>query len=805
MATWGAYFTSFVGKTTEEPIKDSSQIGSGSTVEKNQSIVESTASKIPPTTKIAEPKESSQRVEGVKKLYDLNPLPDSKLDQSPPKFNSNAARVAKLFGYGSPATPATPAASGTPQTTSESTAPLSLKPPTKPVAPTNSENLSIPQKSTIQVTPAKPPVTVTPQPTVGLPSSVVTISTPENVINDVKKPSGLLAWAFGSTAKTKEPIVETKDTKSSLLSATSKDQQMTASRNSIKMLSELQTSLQSVKIYNENIPSSSEANLAPSELNGTSTRLASKSILNAVSPSRFNVNAPTQNKFESSQSNTSVFNSSRPQSVASSASASTRYNQSSGLSSPMSRRDSIFSRFSTSSRPYDNSLASVEEKVAREIRLQAEKEHRMKLLAFTKSIEEMRIEREKMESDRKRMMDEKAAFERDEYQLKDRQEQMRIFMADFKQEQEREAKEREKLRLEQEEEKKRQEEVLKMENEEKIRKQNEEREQREEQERIMLKKEEVAKQDDTRENNRNDSPIPNSNLDTEPKLAKSGDKEELKKMGTNQEDEDDFSIYDDYYDEESDQGKESLDFQKQLKSSLQNDKAQQQQIEEEEYEKELERQRSLQASRLHEEEEERRRYAEEQAKRFRQQRPTQTGPPPGALDGSPPQMKLPQMGLPQMGSPQMRPQMGLPQMRPQMRPQMGSPQMRPQMAFQQVKPQMSSPQIRPAKTGQQTQQREMLAPRQQLSEEEIFRRQRETEESEDEEIDKEEEMRKAEIKMRKAFAEMSIQKGTAPIPAQELELQPRPPRNQNPTYIRPPGGLPAGPRKGNGGLPARPR
>ncbi|RKF55281.1 hypothetical protein OnM2_090036 [Erysiphe neolycopersici] len=789
MATWGAYFTSFVGKATEEPLKDSSLTGSGSTVEKNQQIFESTASKSPPTSKIAEPKESNPKVEGVKKLYDLNPLPDSNIEQSPPKINSNAARVAKLFGYGSPAAPV---ASKTPQTASDSAAPVIPKPSSKPIAPKKYENLSTPQKSTIPITPAKPPVEPTPQPTAGLSASVVTTTTPENVKNDVKKPSGLRQWVFGSTAKVNEPNIESNETKSSFLSAKSNDQQTTASRSSVRMLSELQTSLQNVNIFNEKILPSSEANLAQSELNGASTWLASKSNFNTINPSHVNINAPTHNKFDSSHSNASALNSSRPESVASSASASTRYNQSSGLSSPMSRRDSIFSRFSTSSlRPYDNSLASVEEKVTREIRLQAEKENRMRLMAFTKSIEEMRIEKEKMESDRKRMMDEKAAFERDEYQLKDKEEQMRIFIADFEQENE-----REKLRLDQEEEekeKRRQQEALRLENEEKIRKQIEEKEQREEQERILLEKEKLAQQEDIRENKRSNSPIPSYNLDTEPQLLKTEDKEELKKMSTNQEDEDDYSIYDDYYDEESDQGEESLGFQKQLETTLQNGDAKQQRIEEEEYEVQLKRQRSLQASRLREEEDERQRYAEEQARRFRQ-RPIQTGSPTGAPGGTPPQIKLPQMGLQPMGSPQMR-------------SQMAPPQMRPQMSLQQMRPQMSLPQVRPAQTAQRMEQRGLLRPGQRQFGEENFRMQQEIEESEDIETDKEEEMRKAEIKMRKAFAEMSSQKGTgpSPAPAPVFQVQSRPPRNQNPIYITPAGGLPAGPRRGNGGLPPRPR
>ncbi|KAI6250844.1 hypothetical protein HI914_00390 [Erysiphe necator] len=956
MATWGSYLTSFVRKNNEEPAKDPSLIVASSTTEVNQPLVESVTAKSLPTSKIAVPAESSPGVQGVKKLYDLNPSPDSKLEPTPPKFNSNAARVAKMFGYGSPVAPVS---SEKLQNVSIPTTVVSVT-PAKSVAPENPVNLQTPPQLSTPVIPpilpAKQSAEETPRSLLG-PAAAVT--TPETSKNVAIKPSGLYAWAFGSSTKSEEPTKEIKDTKSPSPQLKSKNQEIVTPSNSVKKPSEFQTSLENIKSYNGGMLPSANLEATSLEPTSISTGLGSSSILSSINSSRFDARVSAQSKLITSQQNVSAFNSSRPGSVASSASVSTRYNQSSSLSSPISRRDSIFSHFSTSSlRPFDNSLTSIEEKVARELRLQAEKEHRMKLMAFTKSIEEMRIEREKMEFEKKKMMDEKAAFERDEYQLKDKEEQMRIFVADFELEKEREIREQEKLRLEQEEEKRRQleeekrlqleeekrrqeeeeekirqQEALRIENEEKIRKQIEDREQRELQQKMFLEKKRAAEQDEIKEEKRNNSTIPKYNLDTESDFKNLKDKEDISKQRSYQEDDDDYSIYDDYYDEKSNLEEDSLDFQGQLESKIQNNKAKQDELEEDEleedeYEKELEMQRFLQESRQREEEEERRRYAEDQAKRFRQQPPIQAGSPEiVALEQKSPQINLPQMGLPQMGSPQMRPQMGSPQMRPQMgspqmrpqmgspqmrpqmgspqmrpqmgspqmrpqmgspqmrpqmgspqmrpqmgppqmrpqmgspqmrsqmgppqmRPQMGSPQMRPQMGSpqmrpqmgppqmrsqmnpqqagprmgpqqmrpqmnpqqagprmgpQQMRPQMGSPQVRPVQNGQQVEQGRMLPPRQQRSEERDFRRQ-ENEESEDEEANREEEIRKAEIKMRKAFAEMSLQKSMSQMPVQDFEPQPRtPPRKPNPTYITPAGGLPSGPRKGNRGLPARPR
>ncbi|KHJ32879.1 hypothetical protein EV44_g5024 [Erysiphe necator] len=906
MATWGSYLTSFVRKNNEEPAKDPSLIVASSTTEVNQPLVESVTAKSLPTSKIAVPAESSPGVQGVKKLYDLNPSPDSKLEPTPPKFNSNAARVAKMFGYGSPVAPVS---SEKLQNVSIPTTVVSVT-PAKSVAPENPVNLQTPPQLS---TPVIPPILPAKQSAEETPRSLlgpaVAVTTPETSKNVAIKPSGLYAWAFGSSTKSKEPTKEIKDTKSPSPQLKSKNQEIVTPSNSVKKPSEFQTSLENIKSYNGGMLPSANLEATSLEPTSISTGLGSSSILSSINSSRFDARVSAQSKLITSQQNVSAFNSSRPGSVASSASVSTRYNQSSSLSSPISRRDSIFSHFSTSSlRPFDNSLTSIEEKVARELRLQAEKEHRMKLMAFTKSIEEMRIEREKMEFEKKKMMDEKAAFERDEYQLKDKEEQMRIFVADFELEKEREIREQEKLRLEQEEEKRRQleeekrrqleeekrrqeeeeekirqQEALRIENEEKIRKQIEDREQRELQQKMFLEKKRAAEQDEKKEEKRNNSTIPKYNLDTESDFKNLKDKEDISKQRSYQEDDDDYSIYDDYYDEKSNLEEDSLDFQGQLESKIQNNKAKQDELEEDEYEKELEMQRFLQESRQREEEEERRRYAEDQAKRFRQQPPIQAGSPEiVALEQKSPQINLPQMGLPQMGSPQMRPQMGSPQMRPQMgspqmrpqmgspqmrpqmgspqmrpqmgppqmrpqmgspqmrsqmgppqmRPQMGSPQMRPQMGSpqmrpqmgppqmrsqmnpqqagprmgpQQMRPQMGSPQVRPVQNGQQVEQGRMLPPRQQRSEERDFRRQ-ENEESEDEEANREEEIRKAEIKMRKAFAEMSLQKSMSQMPVQDFEPQPRtPPRKPNLTYITPAGGLPSGPRKGNRGLPARPR
>ena len=83
MATWGSYFSSYVKKTS-----DPKQVELEELKEKEFLAKSSTAPK-----RI----ESGSSQKGVVKLYDIATQPDQ-----PKRSGSNAARVAKMFGYGTP-------------------------------------------------------------------------------------------------------------------------------------------------------------------------------------------------------------------------------------------------------------------------------------------------------------------------------------------------------------------------------------------------------------------------------------------------------------------------------------------------------------------------------------------------------------------------------------------------------------------------------------------------------------------------------------------------------------------------------
>jgi hypothetical protein len=109
MATWGAYFSSYVKKTSDpkqvelEELKEKELLNKASTAPKRI--------------------ESGSSQKSVKKLYDLA-AEDS---YQPKRSASNAARVAKMFGYGTPAPEA--------EVKVEPVAPLATWTKIEPVAP----------------------------------------------------------------------------------------------------------------------------------------------------------------------------------------------------------------------------------------------------------------------------------------------------------------------------------------------------------------------------------------------------------------------------------------------------------------------------------------------------------------------------------------------------------------------------------------------------------------------------------------------------------------------------------------------
>ncbi|KAI1004426.1 hypothetical protein K3495_g3788 [Podosphaera aphanis] len=178
-------------------------------------------------------------------------------------------------------------------------------------------------------------------------------------------------------------------------------------------------------------------------------------------------------------------------------------NRSSIFSSSTSRQSLVESRNSSISLGLPESIRSdLKEQEARERRLQAEKETRDKIEAYMRSIEQMRIERDDMERERLRMLDEEQAFERDESRFKEEEEQMRIFMEDVQRSrarEEAEALERERIRRELEEQERKQREEEQRLREEQERKQREEEQRlREEQERKQREEEQRLRDEQER-------------------------------------------------------------------------------------------------------------------------------------------------------------------------------------------------------------------------------------------------------------------------------------------------------------------
>ncbi|TQS38086.1 hypothetical protein Golomagni_01417 [Golovinomyces magnicellulatus] len=907
MATWGGYFASIVRKKPD-PVLEPKADAQSLTIDQVQSPALSTEENVPTLTKTTEIGKSSPATEVSKKLYDLNTTPGPKDQNALPRSSSNAARVAKMFGYTSPAVSIASATSIAPAKV-EPTASITqveVK-PTNSIAPTNEESKILPKPSTNvnQISSTK----LTGSAIVA--NSMVQETT---VIQETKKSVGLVPWMFGG--KSEKSISGSKEKDSSTTQASVNEKLKTTPNGP------------------SGIPDRLDAEVRVNESIAAPIIQSRKEPFDASNSIQHNGDSSDQDKTLSITTNVkpaqyiaTVANLSYPASVMTSSSASTRWNQGSGFSSPASRRDSILSRVSSSSvRPFDISMTSIEEQVARDVRLQAEKENSMKLLALTRSIEQMRAERESMDSERMRMINEEELFKRDEVELKEKDEQMRRFIADVEREQEKERereleKEREKREMEREREEKerrekrereeREQRELEREKEERERKEREEREQRElERERERREREEREQRELERERERREreekeqresekkqtEEIQSKQLREQERAAEEEREVEDRKREVDKNersfspifdsydemkvernwfeeqdtirsqkklipDDDDFSIYDDYYEEEMDQEENDIILpNKKMKD--QDYRSKQELVEEEEYEEELKRQRFLQNGKLRQEEEERQRYAEEQSERYRrnergpqqrqvparsplmnrpqissprtpqrQMEPLRIGPSQmGPQMGSPrmgPQMGQ-QMGSPRMGPPQMGQQMGSPRMGPPQRgPQRSSPQMGPQMGQQMGSPrlgpsqmgqQMGPPRMGPSQMGQQMGSPRMgplqmgLARVDQFRDEkqqvtksqesqrkyENIRRQQEVEELNafEAQEEKEQNIRKAEQKMRQAFAEMTKQKGQLNQYtglAQVSEPQP-PMRTLNQNIIRPPGGLPAGPR-----------
>ncbi|RKF66777.1 hypothetical protein GcM3_111015 [Golovinomyces cichoracearum] len=675
MATWGGYFASIVRKKPD-PVSEPNANAQSSTIDQIQSPALSTENFFSTNTEATPIDQSSSVIEVPKKLYDFNTTSSSNNENVLPRSTSNAARVAKMFGYASPAA-SIASVTSVAQAKVEPTAsitPVEVK-PANFIAPTEESGISLKPATHVD------PISSTKSTEFAIVADSKALETSFN--KETKKPVGLVPWIFGG--KSEKSLLGSKEEVSSTTQATANEK------------------IKTTPLGPNGIPASLDAEVRVKESIATPIIKSLKEPFEFSDPIRSlgdfsdqNENISISTNVKPAQHIATATNLSYPVSVMTSSSASTRWNQSSGFSSPASRRDSIFSRVSSSSvRPFDISIASIEEQVARDVRLQAEKENSMKFLALTRSIEQMRAERESMDSERMRMINEEELFKRDEVELKEKDEQMRRFIADVEREQEKERereaaearaqlqleleqKERENREMEREKEERkrrereeREQRELEREKEETRRREREEREQRElerekeeisrreseerEQRELEREKEEISRREseerEQRESEKRQAEeIQSRQLRKQERVAEeereieervdrkrevdkierlysstSDSDEKMKAERSSFEeqdtvsiqkkfipDDDDFSIYDDYYEEETD-GEENDIILSNRKVKEQDYRSRQEQTEEDEYEEELKRQRSLQNGKLRQEEEERQRYAEEQS------------------------------------------------------------------------------------------------------------------------------------------------------------------------------------------------
>ncbi|RKF74558.1 hypothetical protein GcC1_084013 [Golovinomyces cichoracearum] len=718
MATWGGYFASIVRKKPD-PVSEPNANAQSSTIDQIQSLALSTEKNDSINTKATPIDQSSSVIEVPKKLYDFNTTSSSNNENVFPRSTSNAARVAKMFGYASPAA-SIASATSVAQAKVEPTAsitPVEVK-SANFIAPTKESGNSLKPATHVD------PISSTKSTEFATVADSKALETSVN--KETKKPVGLVPWIF--SGKSEKSILGSKEEVSSTTQATANEK------------------IKTTPLGPSGIPASLDVEVRVKESIATPIIKSLEEPFEFSDPIRSlgdfsdqNENISISTNLKPAQHIATATNLPYPVSVMTSSSASTRWNQSSGFSSPASRRDSIFSRVSSSSvRYFDISIASIEEQVARDLRLQVEKENSMKYLALTRSIEQMRAERESMDSERMRMINEEELFKRDEVELKEKDEQMRRFIADVEREQEkereREAEEaRAQLQLEREEREQRE---LEREKEETRRRESEEREQREsekrqaeeiqsrqlrKQERVAEEEREIEERVDRRREVDKIERLYSQTSDSDEKMkAERNTFEEQDTVSIQNKfisDDDGFSIYDDYYEEETD-GEENDIILSNRKVIEQDYRSRQEQTEEDEYEEELKRQRSLQNGKLRQEEEERQRYAEEQ-------------------------------GLPRVD-------------------------------------QFRNEQQLVTKSQQSQRKGENIRRQQEVEELNALEAQEE----------KEENIRKAEQKMRQAFAEMTKQKGQSNESTGLARVpEPQPPmRTLNQNIIRPPGGLPAGPR-----------
>lgn len=402
MATWGSYFSSYVKKTS-----DAKQV---ELEELNEKELLSKSNNGPKRI------ESGSSQKSVKKLYDLVEDPQS---YQPKRSASNAARVAKMFGYGTPAPEV--------EVKDEPVAPIATWTKIEPVAP-----LSLRKK--VDNTPATVP---TPAPAPVLPSFMKRFGTavppapappaPEKV-ESKPLPSKPLP-AAPAKPKSKQDIFAMLDDFASFAD----------NPDSIQILPDLPAKkpvVAELRLQTKNIaPRDTKENYRPTPARKDS----------------FWSDTDSPASYRSSRKDSLASFQSQVETPASSVSSSSfRKNSFQSQLSPLLSRPKLVVAKNISLEPSEDFRARMMdfERQSEELKREQQRrdEEREQILKYERMQDQMRYEREKMEMEREKMMEEQRRFQEEEDRLAEEEKQMASFMKNFQVEMERDRENEERKR-----------------------------------------------------------------------------------------------------------------------------------------------------------------------------------------------------------------------------------------------------------------------------------------------------------------------------------------------------------------------
>ncbi|KAE9372729.1 hypothetical protein N431DRAFT_483462 [Stipitochalara longipes BDJ] len=387
MATWGAYFSSYVKKTSDPKQVELEEL--------NEKELLGKSSEAPKRI------ESGSSQKSVKKLYDLVEEPQS---YQPKRSASNAARVAKMFGYGTPAPEA--------EVKVESVAPIATWTKIEPVAP-----LSFKKVETAP-TPAQP---------VAVPSFMKRF---ETKITPVPAPTPAPAPVPKKVENKALPAPPPKPkTKQDIFAMLDDFASFADNPDAIQILPDLPAKKPAV----------------------TELRLETKNILpqkenRPPAPARkdsFWSDTDSPASYRSSRKDSFQSQMSQIETPASSVSSmSFRKDSFRGQASPLlSRPKLVVSKNPISLEPSDDFRARMMEFERQSDELMREQkrrdEEREQILKYERMQDQMRYEREKMDMEREKMMEEQRKFQEEADRIAEEEKQMAQFMKSFQVEMER--------------------------------------------------------------------------------------------------------------------------------------------------------------------------------------------------------------------------------------------------------------------------------------------------------------------------------------------------------------------------------